>query len=494
MTPIRLSPRTLASARKCDLPRYDRKSLRPRIVHLGLGTFFRAHGAVYTHDLLNSEGGDWGILGVSLQRPDQRDRLEPQGGLYTTVEKGPDGDRARIIGSVLGVLVAPENPEAVIQAMASPDAAIVTLTITEKGYCHDPRTGRLDRSHPQIIRDLENPGSPSTAIALMVEALSRRRQAGLVPFTVLSCDNLASNGHITRALVNDFAALHDPELAAWIDTHGAFPSTMVDRIVPATSETDRVRARELTGLDDAAPVMHEPFSQWVIEDRFVGSIRPRWELAGAQFASDVASFETMKLRMLNGSHSALAYLGYLAGFETINEAIADAGMRAFVQRLWRDEIIPVTPTPTNGDLAAYAGALLDRFRNPAIRHRTWQIAMDGSQKLPPRLLATVRARLEQKLTFPLIALAIGAWIIYVGGKDESGASIDVRDPLADKLRRLLDAEENHSDKVKAVLAIQEIFGDLGLNPNFAEAVDKAYASLRQRGAAVSVAAALSNDF
>lgn len=494
MMPTRLTPNTLISARNCDLPRYDRNGLRPRIVHLGLGAFFRAHGAVYTHDLLNSEGGDWGILGVSLQRPDQRDRLAPQGGLYTTLEKGADGDRARIIGAVLGVLVAPENPEAVIQAMVSPDTAIVSLTITEKGYCHDPRTGRLDRSRPEIIRDLENPVSPSTAVGLMVEALYRRRQAGLPPFTVLSCDNLASNGHIIQALVKDFAELRDPELAAWINAQGAFPSTMVDRIVPATSEPDRVLVRELTGLDDAAPVMHEPFSQWVIEDRFVGNVRPRWELAGAQFASDVASFETMKLRMLNGSHSALAYLGYLAGFETINETVADPEMRAFVQRLWGDEIIPVTPTPPNGDLAAYAATLLERFKNPAIRHRTWQIAMDGSQKLPPRLLATARARLERHLTFPLIALAIGAWIVYVGGKDERGEPIDVRDPLADKLHGLLDAEENHSAKVRAVLAVLEIFGDLGLEPDFVKAVDKAYASLREYGAAASIAAALSNDF
>ena len=481
----RLSPATLARAKSgVALPAYDRDALRVGIVHLGLGAFVRAHGAIYTEDALARSFGRWGYAGVSLQRPDQRDRLAPQGGYYTSLQRDGSGVKARIVGALKAVLVAPENPEAVVAMMADAAARIVSLTVTEKGYCHDPATGRLDEHHPDIRHDLENHDAPRTAVGLIVEALERRRVNGVAPFTVMCCDNLPHNGALVSGLVQDFAALRDTGLAAWIEAHGAFPSTMVDRIVPATTPDDIAAAAEATGLYDAAPVSHEPFRQWVIEDAFVDGARPAWETVGAQLVSDVAPYEHMKLRMLNGAHSALAYLGYLAGHETIVDAVSDPALRAFVTALWREEIIPAVPAPPGADLTGYADDLLERFSNPAIRHRTWQIAMDGSQKLPQRILSTIRDRLAAGRPFPRLALAVAAWIAYVGGVDERGQPIDVRDPLAQRLRETIDgAGPEPAARVAAVLRIDAIFGaDLPHASAFVEAVTQSYARLLAQGA------------
>lgn len=482
--PARLSPANLASAASgARLPTYDRTRLRSGIVHLGLGAFVRAHQLLYTEDLLETETGDWGMEGVSLQRPDQRDRLMPQGGLYTALQKDPAGVSARVVGCLKSVLVAPEDPVAVVDAMADPNIRIVSLTVTEKGYCIDPATGRLKFDHPAIRHDLEHPGEPRTAVGFILAALERRRDAGMAPFTVLCCDNLPSNGRLLAALVSDFAALRDCGLATWVETHAAFPSTMVDRIVPATTQDDLDDAARLTGLLDQAPVVHEPYRQWVIEDRFIGNARPRWERAGAEIVSDVAPYEHMKLRLLNGAHSALAYLGYLSGRGTIADAVSDPALRGYVETLWR-EIIPVVPAPPGTDLEAYAKALLERFSNPAIRHRTWQIAMDGSQKLPQRLLSTARERLARNLPLPRIALAVAAWMRYVGGVDEQGREIDVRDPLASQLRDILrQAGGAPLDKVRAVLEVTSIFGeDLPRDARFESALVDAYTNLITRGA------------
>ncbi|HEY4172134.1 MAG TPA: mannitol dehydrogenase family protein, partial [Rhodopila sp.] len=455
----RLSNATLSRAAVAK-PGYDRAMLRPRIVHLGLGAFFRAHGAVYTEDA----GGDWGIVGVSLQRPDQRDRLASQDCLYTTLERDGSGTRARIIGSVLSVLVAPEDPGAVIAALRA--ASIVSLTVTEKGYCHNPATGRLDLAHPDILHDLAHPDAPRSAIGFIVAGLAVRRVTGLKPFVVVTCDNLPANGRLLAGLAWDFAALRDPALADWIAMNVAFPSTMVDRIVPAMTPADVDDAQAAIGLSDAAPVSHEPFRQWVIEDRFGDAGRPAWEKAGAQIVADVAPFEHMKLRLLNGAHSALAYLGYLAGCETIFDAVSDPVLNGFVCRLWA-EIVPMVPAPPDTDLRRYTDDLLVRFANPTVRHRTWQIAMDGSQKLPQRLLGTIRERLAAGLPIPSLALSVAAWIRYVGGVDEAGQPIDVRDPLAVRLRALANSEH----PVERILTVQEIFGtDLPADPAFVEPV------------------------
>ena len=344
-------------------------------------------------------------------------------------------------------------------------------------------------AHPDIVHDLAHPTAPRSAVGMLVAALRARRSTGAAPFTVLCCDNLPHNGRVLAGLAGDFAAAAgDDALAAWIEAETAFPSAMVDRIVPALTDADIADAERLLGLHDAAPVSHEPFRQWVIEDRFGPGGRPAWERAGVQIVADVAPFEHMKLRLLNGAHSALAYLGYLAGHETIPDAVADPVLRGYVQALWR-EIVPMVPAPPGVDLHAYTAALLGRFGNTAIRHRTWQIAMDGSQKLPQRLLTTVRERLAAGQPIPCLALAVAAWIRYAGGIDEAGQPIDVRDPMAEQVRSMVEAAGSPADRVGAVIGLHAIFGDLSGSAPFRKAVTDAYATLLERGARAAAALA-----
>lgn len=485
----RLTTTTLSSVNGAvRRPAYDRSRLAPGIVHLGLGAFARGHLSEYTEDVLERGIAPWGILGASLQRPDQRDRLKPQDGLYTLLKRAPSGPEARIIGCVLDVLVAPENPAALIARMAAPETRIVSLTVTEKGYCHDPATGRLKADHPDIAHDLAHPGAPRSAIGLLVAALKARHAAGLGPFTALCCDNLPANGKVLAGLVRDFAALSDDRLAGWIEANGAFPATMVDRIVPATTEADIAEVEAMLGLHDAAPVIGEPFRQWAIQDVFAAG-RPAWEDVGAQMVSAVAPFEFMKLRMLNGAHSSLAYLGYLAGHETVSDASNDPVFARFLQGLWA-EIMPTVPAPQGVALSDYASALLARFQNPAIRHRTWQIAMDGSQKLPQRLLGTIRERLKAGAPIDHLALGVAAWMRYVSGTDETGAGIDVRDPLAAEFAaRAAKAGRDAAALSAALLDIAAIFGpDLPREPLFTQAVQRHLARLFENGAKATAAA------
>ncbi len=425
------------------------------IVHLGLGAFFRAFGCVFIEDAMAASGGDWGIVGVSLRSPDTRDALRGQDWGYTSLTLAPEGEQTRWITVLNDVLVAPEDPEAVLSAMAKPEVRIVTLTVTEKGYCHNPATGALNVDHPDIQHDLSH-DVPVSAIGFLVRALQRRRAAGMAPFTVLTCDNLPENGRLVRGLVLDFARRLDPALADWIEAEGKFPCTMVDRITPATTEADIARVAELTGRPDAAPVMHEPFAQWVIEDDFVGDARPDFVAAGVEMVRNVTAHEHMKLRMLNGTHSALAYTGYLAGHETIADTIADPVFAAYVRQLW-SEIMPAVQAPEGVSLTEYADALFDRYANPSIRHRTWQIAMDGSQKLPQRLLGSLAANLSAGRDCPALCLAVAAWMRYVGGMDERGQEIDVRDPLAARLRDASDSADTPEGKVAALLGMREVF-------------------------------------
>lgn len=422
------------------------------IVHLGLGAFFRAHGAIYVEEAVAASGGDWGILGVSLQSPGMRDQLIPQGGTYTALELGPEGETARHVQIVQGVLVAREDPMAVLEAMADPAVKIVSLTVTEKGYCHEPSTGRLNLSHPDIAHDLAHP-LPRSAPGFLMRALELRRKRGLPPFTALTCDNLPNNGSLLRRVVLDLARAVSPDLADWIAAEGRFPATMVDRIVPATKPEDLDRVARLTGWQDAAPVLHEPFRQWVVEDDFVGHARPDLGAVGVELVSDVTAFEHMKLRMLNGTHSSLAYLGYLAGRETIADCMADPALARYVDYLWQAEIIPALDPPPGTDLAAYARLLHGRYANPAIRHRTWQIAMDGSQKLPQRILGTIETNLDAGRPCPGLILAVAAWMVYVRGRDLKDQPIEVKDPLADSLREAASA----ADPVAALLSLRAIF-------------------------------------
>ncbi len=438
-------------------PAYARDAVTPGIVHLGIGAFHRAHQAVYLDDLLGAHP-DWGIIGASLRRPDTRDALAPQDGLFTVAIRAAEGTTCRVVGSVLEVIDANAERARLLDIMADPKIRIVSLTITEKGYCHDPATGALDESHADIVHDLENPTDPHSAPGLIIEALARRKAAGHAPFTVLSCDNLPSNGITARRIVTRFAELRDAELGRYVKDEVAFPGTMVDRIVPATTDADRAMVADTIGCEDAWPIMTEPFTQWVIEDRFPAG-RPPFEEAGAQMVDDVEPFERMKLRMLNGSHSTMAYLGYLAGYETIAETIARPDFRTLVHGMMTREIMPTLDMPGT-DLAAYRDALLERFANPALRHRTWQIAMDGSQKLPQRLLGTIRDRLDAGEPAVRLILGVAAWVRYASGADENGEEIDVRDPLAERMHFLgAQARSNSDAMATAFLGLSEVFGE-----------------------------------
>ena len=468
-------------------PAYDAKSVGVGIVHLGIGAFHRAQTAVYTDDALAHEPGDWGFCGVSLRSPDARDRLVPQDGLYTSVEKSREGVRRRIIGSVREVLFLGDQRELIQRRLEAPATRIVSLTVTEKGYCHDPASGRLSFAHPDIAHDLADPAQPASAVGHIVAALDARRQARASGLTVLCCDNLPHNGALLEGLVREFARARDPALARWIEDNASFPSTMVDRIVPATTDEDIVDNDRALGMHDAAPVVHEPFKQWVIEERFVAG-RPEWDLAGVQFVADVAPFEAMKLRLLNASHSAFAYLGYLAGHEYIYQVAGEPDFVTFMRRLMRDEVGPTLKLPPGVDVLAYQDALVERFANPALPHRTWQIAMDGSQKLPQRILGTVRDNLAAGRRIDLLALAVAGWMRYVSGRDEAGREIKVSDPLAPEFARIAEAHRGEPRAfAAALLGLRAIFGsDLPADRRFSEAVTGWLVALYAEGAARTV--------
>jgi len=473
-------PMPRLSRTTCPPLAYDPAALETGIVHLGVGAFHRAHMADYTDQAIAAGDLRWGILGASLRSPETRNALKPQDWLYTITESDETGERFRVIACLKDILVAPENPQALIAAMALPSVKIVSLTVTEKGYAHDPATGELNEQHPDIVHDLANPQAPRSAPGFLVAALRERRARGLPPFTVLTCDNLPANGRTVAKVVTRLATLVEPALGAWVAEHVAFPATMVDRIVPATTESDRARVAAATGLDDAWPVVTEIYNNWVVEDVFPQG-RPAW---GATFVSDIAPFELMKLRLLNGAHSTMSYLGYLAGRETIAACMGDDALAGLVAYLMHREVTSTLPVPPGADIESYKAALLRRFRNPALKHRTWQIAMDGSQKLPQRLLGTIRDRLRAGAPIDALALGVAAWMRYVTGIDEKGNAIDVRDPLSADLRARADAAGRDAGKLaSSLLSMEQIFGrDLPANPVFSAAVTAALASLFHNGA------------
>ena len=461
------------------------------IVHLGIGAFHRAHQAIYTDDALAHAGGAWGICGISLRSPDVRDRLSPQQGLYTSIEKSPEGIRRRVIGSVREVLFQGDEADAVHRRMAARDTHIVSLTVTEKGYCHEPATGRLNASHPDVVHDLAHPQALRSVPGLLVRAFDERRRTHGRPLTVVCCDNLPQNGALVCGLVVAYANLVDPSLAEWISREIAFPSTMIDRIVPATTREDVVDNATALGVEDAAPVVHEPFIQWVIEDRFA-SDRPPWGDVGATLVHDVDPYESMKLRLLNASHSAFAYLGFLAGHEYIYQVAAQPAFVAWMRKFTADEVVPALPRVPGVDLGAYCNALVRRFANPALPHKTRQIAMDGSQKLPQRILATVRDNLAAARSVELATLAVAGWMRYVYGEDEHGTPIAVSDPLAPQFAAL--AAKHRGDPpgfARALLDVRAIFDeDLRNEPRFTTPVTRWLGQLFTQGAAATVAQAV----
>ncbi len=484
----RLSANRLGDVKNAALPAYDWRARGPGHVHLGVGAFFKAHVAVYSDDAMARRAGDWRIRGVSLRRPDMRDALAPQDCLYTLTARDNERNATRVVASIADMLVAPENPRAVVDALAAPETKIVTLTVTEKGYCLDPASGALDLAHADIAHDLENLSAPVTAVGFLAAALAKRAADNAPPLTIICCDNLPHNGALLRGAVMRFLEAAAPSLAARLDDLAAFPSTMVDRITPATTPDDLDEVEQRIGVRDEAAVVAEPFSQWVIEDRFANA-RPAWDEAGALFVGDVAPYELAKLRLLNGPHSAIAYLGYLAGHAYVADAMADATFARFVADLQQKEIAPATPEPAGMALTPYMAELRARFANAALKHRTWQIAMDGSQKLPQRLLNTIRAQLERNGSIDRLALAVAAWTQYVSGVDEKGGAIDVRDPLAEKLGKIgSNADDDPAARARAFLGVHEVFGgDLAQSARFERALAGAVASLRAHGAARAIA-------
>ncbi|WP_112382498.1 mannitol dehydrogenase family protein [Sphingomonas carotinifaciens] len=421
-------------------PAYDRAAVRRGVVHLGIGAFHRAHQAAIFEAALASGDLRWGITGVSLRSAAVRDQMAPQDGLYTLLVRDGAGERAQVMGAVLEVLVAPEYPAAVVAALAHPDTHLVTLTVTEKGYKLDRAKGTLLADDADIAHDLADLAAPRTAPGFLVAGLAARRAAGLPPFTVLSCDNLPHNGALLRAAVLEMARAHDGGLADWIAAEGAFPASMVDRIVPATTPDDIAALATRLGVQDQAMVKTEPFLQWVVEDRFCG---PHPDFTGVQLTADVAPWEDAKLRLLNGAHSSIAYLGGLIGDAFVHDFVARKEGRAFVERLW-DQAAATLDPPPGLDIPAYRAALMARFANPALQHRTRQIAMDGSQKLPQRLLAPLVAGQGDAL-----ALGVAAWIRWQSGRTDAGETYTVDDPLADRLA----VAARSDDPVTATLAL-----------------------------------------
>ena len=478
---MRLGTSTLAHLQPgIATPRYDRAAIRPGIVHLGTGAFHRAHQAVAIDDCLARGETDWAILGSSLRGRETRDALAPQDGLYTLAIRDSGREELRVIGSVLGVAVAPENPGFLLEQLTDPAIRIVTLTITEKGYAVDLGSGGLRPDHPDIVHDLANPQVPRSSLGFLVEAIARRRRDGCRPFTVLSCDNLPQNGRTLKRVLGEFAALRDKDLAAYIAGEIPCPSSMVDRIVPATTDTDRAAISSSLGLEDAWPVLGEPFSQWVIEDRFAAG-RPRLEESGVEFTDDVEPFEHMKLRLLNGTHSTIAAVGRLAGHDFVAQAIADPVIRGLIERYWQCAI-PTLAIPADRAFA-YTRQLLGRYENTSLHHRTAQIASDASQKLPQRILSPLRDCLAKGLPCGPLVFAVAAWIRSCGGSDDQGRALPLNDPTFEAWTGQPD-QHNAAPQavVEAFLGLSAVFGeDLPRNAAFVDDLQAAYRAIATQG-------------
>lgn len=430
-------------------PGYDRSLLRPGIVHLGIGAFHRAHQAVYTDDALAHEFGNWGIIGASLRSTDIVHSLTAQDCLHSVVTRDRFGENIRIVGSTVRAIAAVEDRDALLFQLADPTIKIVTLTVSEKAYGIDPTTGGLDANHAAVDHDLADPHNPVGAIGLMVEGLARRHVLGHPPFTVLCCDNLPGNGRVVRRLVVEMASRRDPALGQWIDAEGRFPSSMVDRIVPAATEDVRQRAALMIGAEDLLALETEPFTQWVIEDSFVSG-RPAWEAGGALFVEAVEPYEKMKLRLLNGSHSLIAYLGQLHGLEYVRDVMAVAEYRQITRQHMSAALPTLDPVP-GIDLEAYIDQLIDRFANPAIAHRTSQIAMDGTQKLPQRIFAPASETIAAGRDADAFAYATALWIAYVMRTEK------VDDPRAEELQQAVRESTRRSDGSAAFFDIHGLF-------------------------------------
>ena len=463
-------------------PQYDRKTLTPGIVHIGVGGFHRAHQAMYLDTLMNQgEALDWGIVGVGVMPGDKRmqQALAAQDYLYTLVVKHPDGRyEPRVIGSMVNYLFAPEETEAVIEQMADPAIRIVSLTVTEGGYNFHPVSGEFDLDNPQVRGDLANPTQPTTSFGLVVEALARRRARGIAPFTVMSCDNIQGNGDVAKRMFGAYAQARDAELGAWLEAEVAFPNAMVDRITPVTSPTDIDELSQRFGVEDAWPVVCEPFTQWVLEDHFPLG-RPAFDKVGVQMVEDVEPYELMKLRLLNASHQALTYFGYLAGYRYAHEVCQDPLFVDFLLGYMREEGTPTLAPVPGVDLETYRLTLIERFANPQIKDTLARLCAESSDRIPKWLVPVIRQQLAQGGEIERSAAVVASWARYAEGVDEQGEPIEIVDRLKAPLMAI--AAENRQ-RPTAFIENRELFGDLIDSPRFVEAYLAALSSLHERGA------------
>jgi mannitol 2-dehydrogenase len=481
-------PTTLRAAALKDLPAdigtptYDRSDVRSGIVHFGVGGFHRAHEAMYLDALMNQgEALDWGVTGFGLLPSDRRmlEVMTAQDCLYTLVVKHPDGSlEPRVIGSIIDYVFAPDDPEEALARLVDPQIKIVSLTVTEGGYHVNETTGEFDASDPGIQADLQPGAVPSTTFGYLTEALSRRRANGTAPFTVMSCDNIQGNGEVAAEMVGAFAALKDPELATWIAANVSFPSCMVDRITPQTSDEDRRVLTETFGVDDAWPVVCEPFAQWVLEDHFPAG-RPPWEDAGVQVVEDVGPYELMKLRLLNASHQAMCYLGYLSGYRFAHEVCGDPLFVRFLRGYMDDEATPTLAPVPGVDLDAYKAQLIERFANPEVRDTLARLCAFSSDRIPKWLVPVVRHQLGSGGDIRRSALVIAAWARYAEGVDESGEPIEIVDRRSDLLTAA--ASRQGEDRL-AFLRDRDLFGDLAGDERFTSEYVTALDALHTQGA------------
>ena len=464
------------------IPKYDRQKVGQSIMHVGVGGFHRAHQALYMDDLFN-QGSDprWGYCGVGLLKHDARirDVMISQDCLYTLVERSLEGDKARIIGSIVNFLFSPDDPQKVIEQMASPQTQIVSLTITEGGYYIDQSTGDLDEKNPDIQYDLAHPHEPRCSFGYLLEALDRRRTRGLPPFTLMSCDNIQSNGEVAKKMLTAFAELRDPIFRNWLAENCIFPNSMVDRITPATTDEHRALVKEKFKIDDGWPVMTESFKQWVIEDHFVQG-RPAWELVGAQMTTDVLPYEKMKLRLLNASHQALCYIGMLLGYQLVHETMGNRDIRRLVEKMMDDEVTPLLAEVPGVDLADYKKTLIERFANPAIRDQLSRIGIYGSSGIPKFVLPSITEQLQRGGPIKLLSFTVASWFRYLNGLDESGKEMPMLDPMAQTLRERAKAAGKDA---RQLLAMRDVFSEkLANSPAFVKQVSDTLQSFYEEGA------------
>lgn len=504
------SARQLTAAALPDLPaavpRYDRDAVTPGIVHIGVGGFHRAHQAVYLDDLMaRGQALDWGIVGLGTLPGDarMRDALAAQDHLYTVMVKHPDGSTdARVIGSLVDYVLAPDDPEAAVERLADPAIRIVSLTITEGGYNFNQATGAFDAQHPDVVHDLElaagdgdgqdaggQPGAgasdgPRSVFGLVVEALERRRARGIAPFTVMSCDNIQGNGEVAKQQFGAYAALRDHELAAWIAEHVPFPNSMVDRITPVTTDTDRERLAAEHGIADAWPVVCEPYIQWVLEDRFAAG-RPAYEDVGVQVVEDVTPYELMKLRLLNVSHQALCYPGFLAGYEYAHEVCSDPDFVAYLRAYMDREGTPTLRPVPGVDLPGYKDQLIERFANPAVRDTLARLCAESSDRIPKWLVPAVHENLAAGRPVDLSAAIVASWARYAEGVDENGDPIDIVDQRRETVMAVA-ARQLEGDEL-AFVRDRDLFGDLAEHSAFTEPYLRALRSFHERGARATIA-------